>query len=54
MNTFLKEHLILGGAVDQYRGLYEKTIAAAKKHLFFRPLVPDYLKDSILPALLEA
>jgi mannosyl-oligosaccharide alpha-1,2-mannosidase len=38
---FMKQHLLLGGVVDQYQRLYEKAIEAAKKHLFFRPLVPD-------------
>ncbi|KAF2836732.1 glycoside hydrolase family 47 protein [Patellaria atrata CBS 101060] len=33
-----KEHLLLGGVVDQYRIMYEGAIEAAKKHLFFRPL----------------
>lgn len=37
---FMKEHMILGGVVDQYQRLYLGAIEAAKKVLFFRPLVP--------------
>lgn len=35
-----KQHLLLGGKTDQYRKLYEKAIEPAKKHLFFRAMVP--------------
>lgn len=43
---FIKEHLLLGGARDQYRKLYVDSIEAAEKYLFYRPLVegdPDIL-----------
>jgi mannosyl-oligosaccharide alpha-1,2-mannosidase len=33
-----KNHLILGGATDQYRRMYEKAIEAMKKFIFFRPM----------------
>jgi mannosyl-oligosaccharide alpha-1,2-mannosidase len=36
-----KQHLLLGGLTDQYRKLYENAIEPAKKHLFFRPRVPQ-------------
>jgi len=38
---FPKQYLLLGGLSDQYRRLYEGAIEPAKKHLFFRPMVPD-------------
>lgn len=38
---FPKQHMLLGGAVDQYQHLYERAIEAGKKHLFFRPLNPQ-------------
>ncbi|KAF2477458.1 class I alpha-mannosidase-like protein [Lindgomyces ingoldianus] len=37
---FPKQHMLLGGLVDQHRKLYEGAIEAAKKYLFFRPLNP--------------
>ena len=43
---FLKEYLLLGGVKDQYKRLYLKCVEAAKKFLFFAPLVegdPDIL-----------
>jgi Glycosyl hydrolase family 47 len=43
---FLKEYLLLGGVKDQYKTLYLKSLEAAKKYLFFMPLVegdPDIL-----------
>ena len=36
---FLKEHLLLGGVIDQYKTLYSRSIEAAHNFLFFRPLV---------------
>jgi len=36
-----KEHLMLGGTDLIYRRMYEKAIKAARKHLFYRPLLPD-------------
>ena len=36
-----KQHLLLGGLSDQYRQLYEGAIEPAKKHLFFRPMIPQ-------------
>jgi len=36
---FLKEHLLLGGVIDQYRSLYARSVDAASNFLFFRPLV---------------
>jgi mannosyl-oligosaccharide alpha-1,2-mannosidase len=45
---FLKEHILLGGLVEQYRHLYEHAMDAAKEHLFFRPLNPKNL-DILVP-----
>ncbi|KAK1759832.1 mannosyl-oligosaccharide 1,2-alpha-mannosidase MNS1 [Echria macrotheca] len=41
-----KMHALLGGAVDQYKTMSELFMAAADKHLFFRPMVPG--DDDIL------
>lgn len=35
-----QQHILLGGLVSQYQTMYEVAIEAAKKHLFFRPLLP--------------
>ncbi|KAL9074633.1 MAG: hypothetical protein Q9157_004332 [Trypethelium eluteriae] len=35
---FPKQYLLVGGLSEQYRKMYEGTIKAAKKHIFFRPL----------------
>ena len=34
-----KQHILLGGTSKQYAKLYESAIEAAKKHLFFRPMI---------------
>ncbi|KAK9475440.1 alpha-1,2-mannosidase, partial [Dipodascopsis tothii] len=42
----IKEHLLLGGAVDQYRRMYVDAVEAMKAHVFYRPKVegdPDIL-----------
>ncbi|RVX72429.1 hypothetical protein B0A52_03617 [Exophiala mesophila] len=36
-----KEWLMLGGRDNKYRKMYEEAIEAAKRYLFFRPMVPD-------------
>lgn len=36
-----KQHLLLAGAVPQYETMYTTALAAAKQHLFFRPLNPQ-------------
>lgn len=38
---FPKQYLLLGGLEAKYRSLHEKTVAAVKKHLLFRPMVKD-------------
>lgn len=38
---FPKQYLLLGGLEPKYRILHEKTVAAVKKWLLFRPMVPD-------------
>ncbi|KAI9691575.1 MAG: hypothetical protein M1822_007646 [Bathelium mastoideum] len=35
---FPKQHLLVGGSTRQYREMYEGTMKAANKHIFFRPL----------------
>ncbi|KIW02077.1 uncharacterized protein PV09_06571 [Verruconis gallopava] len=44
----LKEYLMLGGTLVQYQTMYEKFVAAAKKHLFFRPMIPDKSRDILI------
>lgn len=34
-----KEHLLLGGATDQYKKMYKKAMDAVRKTLLFRPMV---------------
>ncbi|KAJ9652349.1 hypothetical protein H2198_008388 [Neophaeococcomyces mojaviensis] len=36
-----KQFMLLGGLDPRYKEMYNKAINAAKKHLFYRPLVPD-------------
>ena len=36
-----KQYMMLGGRDKKYRNMYEDAIEAAKRHLFFRPLVPS-------------
>lgn len=38
---FPKQYLLLGGLEAKYRSLHEKTVAAVKKWLLFRPMVKD-------------
>ena len=43
---FIKEHLLLGGALEQYKNLYISAVEAAERYLFFQPLVegdPDIM-----------
>ena len=43
---FIKEHILLGGAKDQYKNLYVSSVEAAEKYLFFQPLAegnPDIM-----------
>lgn len=36
-----KQHILLGGRTLRHKHMYEKALEAAKKYLFFRPMVPD-------------
>lgn len=36
-----KQHVLLGGATDQYKNLYLNAIDPIKKHIFFRPMTPQ-------------
>ncbi|KAF3763024.1 family 47 glycoside hydrolase [Cryphonectria parasitica EP155] len=38
---FPKQYLLLGGLEAKYRSMHEKTVAAVKEHLLYRPLTPD-------------
>lgn len=35
-----KQYMMLGGLDDKYRTMYDKALRAAKKYIFYRPLVP--------------
>ena len=36
-----KQYILLGGAVPNYQRMYDWAMLAAKRHLFFRPMVPS-------------
>ncbi|KAM3089545.1 hypothetical protein ACMFMG_001131 [Clarireedia jacksonii] len=36
-----KQHLLLGGATQQYRRIYEYAITAIKRNIFYRPMLPN-------------
>lgn len=36
-----KQYLLLGGQVEKYRKMYEDSADIVKKHLIFRPMLPD-------------
>ena len=36
-----KQHMLLGGLSEQYRKMYETTMAPVQKHIFYRPMTPD-------------
>lgn len=36
-----KQYMMLGGRDHKFRHMYEEAIEAAKRHLFFRPLIPS-------------
>lgn len=36
-----KEYMLLGGLLDQYRTMYETAMETTRKHLLFRPMIPD-------------
>ncbi|PSR80999.1 glycoside hydrolase [Coniella lustricola] len=38
---FPKQYLLLGGLESKYRSLHEKTVAAVKEHLLYRPMTHD-------------
>jgi mannosyl-oligosaccharide alpha-1,2-mannosidase len=41
MSYFRQEHLLLGGATDQYRKMYGKALTAMKRNIFYRPMTKD-------------
>lgn len=41
-----KEYLLLGGHVEKYRTMYEQSMDVVKKHLLFRPMLPN--EDDVL------
>ncbi|KAF2685562.1 glycoside hydrolase family 47 protein [Lentithecium fluviatile CBS 122367] len=36
-----KEYILLGGLVPKYKTMYEKSVEVVKKHLIFRPMLPN-------------
>ncbi|KAF2144976.1 glycoside hydrolase family 47 protein, partial [Aplosporella prunicola CBS 121167] len=45
---FPKQHMLLGGATEQNRRLFEISAAAMKKHMIYRPMTPGNL-DILMP-----
>jgi mannosyl-oligosaccharide alpha-1,2-mannosidase len=41
-----KEYMLLGGRIEKYRAMYEQSIDVVKKHLIFRPMLPN--EDDVL------
>jgi mannosyl-oligosaccharide alpha-1,2-mannosidase len=48
-----KQYLMLGGAMPQYRTMYEKFASAAEKHIFFRPMIPDTSRELLIAGTLR-
>ncbi|KAL8692899.1 MAG: hypothetical protein Q9218_002157 [Villophora microphyllina] len=36
-----KEHMLLGGSIQQYKKMYEATMTPMQKHIFYKPMTPD-------------
>ncbi|TGO44820.1 hypothetical protein BCON_0458g00020 [Botryotinia convoluta] len=49
----LKQHLLLGGATQQYRRMYEFALIAMKRNIFFRPMTKNG-EDVRLPGNLDS
>lgn len=47
---FPKQYLLLGGLEPKYRIMHEKTVAAVKKYLLFRPMIEDESRDLLFSA----
>jgi mannosyl-oligosaccharide alpha-1,2-mannosidase len=47
---FPKQYLLLGGLEPKYRTMHEKTVAAVKKYLLFRPMIEDETRDLLFSA----
>lgn len=47
---FPKQYLLLGGLEPKYRTMHEKTVAAVKKYLLFRPMIEDESRDLLFSA----
>lgn len=45
-----KQYLLLGGLEPKYRTMHEKTVAAVKKYLLFRPMIEDESRDLLFSA----
>lgn len=48
-----KEYLLLGGSEVKYRRMYELAADAAKKHLIYRPMIPDEKRSILQSGLLQ-
>lgn len=48
-----KEFLLLGGLEAKYRTLYETAADVAKKHLIYRPMIPDEKRNILQSGLLK-
>lgn len=49
-----KEHILLGGATEQYRKLYDEAMKTMQSHLFYRPMVPNEEQDMLFPGIVKS
>ena len=48
-----KEYMLLGGLEPKYRSMYEMAADATKKHLIYRPMIPDEERSILQAGLLK-
>ena len=49
-----KEYILLNGLEPKYRSMYELAAEAAKKHLLYRPMIPDANRSILQVGLLKS
>jgi mannosyl-oligosaccharide alpha-1,2-mannosidase len=49
-----KQHMLLGGLVDQYQSMYEQVADASVKHLLFKPMIPQEDRHILVAGSVEA
>ena len=48
-----KEYVLLGGLEPRYRSMYEMAADSSKKHLIYRPMIPDETRSILQAGLLR-